>query len=81
MIPKPASVRYDDRHRIDLPAPETFTPTLPVNVIVSGLRPIRRNAGEDPGGLKAGDTMDIEITGIGTLSNPVVAGAGAAQSA
>ena len=31
--------------------------------------------------IEAGDTMDIEITGIETLSNPVVAGAGAAQSA
>ena len=25
--------------------------------------------------IRAGDTVDIEITGIGTLSNPVVAGA------
>ena len=28
--------------------------------------------------IRAGDTVDVEITGIGTLSNPVVAGAGAA---
>ena len=28
-----------------------------------------------------GDTVDIEITGIGTLSNPVVAGAGSVLSA
>ena len=33
------------------------------------------------GPIEAGDTVDIEITGIGTLSNPVVAGAGAAHSA
>ena len=25
--------------------------------------------------IRAGDTVDVEITGIGTLSNPVVAGA------
>ena len=33
------------------------------------------------GPIEAGDTVDIEITGIGTLSNPVAAGAGAAHSA
>jgi len=27
--------------------------------------------------IRAGDTVDIEITGIGTLSNPVVAGTSA----
>ena len=31
--------------------------------------------------IRAGDTVDVEITGIGTLSNPVVAGAGAATTA
>ena len=31
--------------------------------------------------IRPGDTVDVEITGIGTLSNPVVAGAGAVLSA
>ncbi len=34
MIPKPASVRYNDWRQVDVPAPEAFTPTLPVSVII-----------------------------------------------
>ena len=31
---KPASVRYNDWRQVELPAPETFVPTLPVSVIM-----------------------------------------------
>ena len=34
MIPKPVSVQYNDWREVDVPAPDTFAPTLPVSVIV-----------------------------------------------
>ncbi len=34
MTPKPTSVRYNDWRQVDTPAPEAFTPTLPVSVII-----------------------------------------------
>ena len=34
MIPRPASVRYNDWRQVDVPAPEAFAPTLPVSVII-----------------------------------------------
>ena len=34
LIPRPASVRYNDWRQVDVPAPEAFTPTLPVSVII-----------------------------------------------
>ena len=34
MIPGPVSVRYNDWRQVDMPAPEAFTPTLPVSVII-----------------------------------------------
>ncbi len=33
MIPRPASVRYNDWRQVDVPALEAFTPTMPVSVI------------------------------------------------
>ena len=38
-IPKPALVPYNDWRRVALPAPEAFTPTLPVSVIVPCYQP------------------------------------------
>lgn len=32
--PKPTTVQYNDWHQVDLPPLETFTPTLPVSVII-----------------------------------------------
>ncbi len=34
MTPKPTSVRYNDWRQVNLPTPETFTPTRPVSVII-----------------------------------------------
>ncbi len=34
MTPKPTSVRYNDWRQVNVPAPETFTPTRPVSVII-----------------------------------------------
>ena len=34
MTPKPVVVRYNDWHRVELPAAETFTPSLPVSVVM-----------------------------------------------
>lgn len=34
MNPRPATVQYNDWHQVDLPPVETFTPTLPVSVII-----------------------------------------------
>ena len=34
MSPRPTSVRYNDWRQVELPAPEMFTPTLPVSVIM-----------------------------------------------
>ena len=34
MSPRPVSVRYNDWREVEVPAPDTFAPTLPVSVIV-----------------------------------------------
>ncbi len=34
MTPQPASVRYNDWRQVDVPAPEAFTPTMPVSVVI-----------------------------------------------
>ena len=34
MIPRPTTVQYNDWHQVDLPPIGTFTPTLPVSVII-----------------------------------------------
>ena len=39
MMPKPASIQYNDWRQVDVPAPEAFTPTLPVSVIIPAYEP------------------------------------------
>ncbi len=39
MLPKPASVRYNDWRQVDMLASEVFTPTLPVSVILPTWQP------------------------------------------
>ena len=38
MNPEPARVPYNDWRQVDVPAPEAFSPTLPVSVIVPAYR-------------------------------------------
>ncbi len=38
MNPQPTSVQYNDWRQVEVPAPETFTPTMPVTVIIPSWR-------------------------------------------